>query len=96
MAEAYDQLEWFFIKETLEAFRFHEEVIRILNECIPSVSFSIALNDSHYGNVTPSRGIRRGDPFSPYLSILGEKVNTYIYYEISGNKIAIFSLQNLI
>jgi len=59
-------------------------------QCVSSISYSVLINGEAYGNITPTRGLRRGDLLSPYLFLLCvEGLSTLIYeadcnYQISG------------
>ncbi|KAL8090281.1 hypothetical protein AgCh_039666 [Apium graveolens] len=70
MNKAYDRLEWDFVKAMLRRMGFSEHWIKLIMACITSVSYKIVHGEHTMGPITPSRGIRQGDPLSPYLFII--------------------------
>uniref|UniRef100_A0A2N9G3W3 CCHC-type domain-containing protein n=1 Tax=Fagus sylvatica TaxID=28930 RepID=A0A2N9G3W3_FAGSY len=70
LEKAYDRLEWDFIREVLTFFKFPPSFVDLVLECVSTSSFSILVNGGQLDNFKPSRGIRQGNPLSPYLFIL--------------------------
>lgn len=68
--KAFDKISWNFLLGMLKLKGYSERWIKWIHACLSTTNFSVILNGRPRGKINANRGIRQGDPLSPFLFVI--------------------------
>ena len=68
--KAYDTVAWSFLFDMLKRMGFDRKWIQWIRACVSSTSLSVLVNGSPTEDFLVQRGLRQGDPLSPFLFLI--------------------------
>lgn len=89
LAKAYDRVDWQFLEGILGRYGFSKKWINWIMICVRSVRYSVKVNGEVLECFKPSRGLRQGDPLSPYLFLfVAEGLTRIMQKEVENGSIS--------
>ena len=67
LQKAYDFVEWPFLEQLMEGLSFPDLFTQWVMKCVKTVNYTIVVNGQNTQRFDAAKGLRQGDPMSPFL-----------------------------
>lgn len=79
LAKAYDRVDWGFLQGIMKKLGFNDKWTQWIMKCVTTVKYRVSFDGHLLESFCPTRGLRQGDPLSPFLFLLvAEGLSTLI------------------
>ncbi|XP_059295399.1 uncharacterized protein LOC132048723 [Lycium ferocissimum] len=85
MQKTYDSVEWSFLEQVLVGLNFPSKFIGWIITCIRTVSYSIIINGKPSLPFEAKKGLRQGDPMSPFLFVMVMEYLSRVLKQVGRN-----------
>lgn len=87
LEKAYDRIRWDYLEDTLHAVGLSDRWVSWIIQCVAGPSMRLLWNGEKTEPFKPARGLRQGDPLSPYLFVLCMERLCHLIEDAVGAKI---------
>ena len=88
LSKAYDRVDWVFLRKMMQRLGFSHRWVEWIMARVTSVQYKVKFNGTLLDSFSPSRGLRQGDPLSPFLFLfVADGLSTLLQHEVARNQI---------